>query len=260
MTLLDAKRYHSLAQFVRGVCLIFRIRITAYYCSFEPWGLLLINRCNPLSSQLPDFTMSLFCFGEREPKICDWKEVEEVLERSGKFAWTWCKNKGEPFRHTAIVLYFDDAPYFTINFHPEEGAKLSAAFSECKGMLRIERITENNLDSIHFYDILQTIALTKQEQKERAKLIVQGMLSVEMRNYNLFSNNCRSYVEKVVTVFQKEVDMNEVHSGDLLRSALVTLATFVIVGLSAYGAMVADGIEDPDDRIVEKNGPKSKEK
>ena len=170
------------------------------------------------------------------------RNIEQVFEwiyRSDKFGWSWSIEKSEPLRHTAISLYFDDVPQFTVNARAVDGSsKLAVVFTKVTPIISIEQPFQSD---VQYFPALQEFAINTKYGEQKAKECVLKLIEYEMDSYNLFINNCRDHVaETVEQVFgNRRYDVlhhiSQIRTGDLARTVLfifvaMTLALLFLAG------------------------------
>ena len=153
------------------------------------------------------------------------KEILHCIKISSDIELCWSENK-DIFKHTTIVLKFDEIPLFTIDYGPEGGYSDSSgsnvlplnpsaapsdkvlgaslqssavvgAFLIPGSDLRVNGIKFSEIGAVH------SIAKFLLNSFEREKIAIQLMMNIaeiKMGKYDVWENNCRDCVKKVIKI------------------------------------------------------------
>ena len=152
--------------------------------------------------------------------LTQYKQVFDFIQKNDIMEYSWYRRK-DLIKHTGIVVSFDGAQSFTLDFfadtfHPKSLAKIgtaavaigsTAVFSpfdkkigkvkQFVGSLKLKG--KMSLNQFSGYDIkvvgkLIELPLTTKEEKENAMNMFTYIAQLNLDDYQLMENNCRNHV------------------------------------------------------------------
>ena len=124
------------------------------------------------------------------------KDVSRKLQHSRTFSWCLYR-KRDIIRHVGIVIVFDGEPFCTVDFaveNPKDPSWLLA----CPSLVLIERAPRDFKSHVDCGSAIQFLRTDSEDGRQRAKGIIDKLVTPNQEYYALVFNNCRHNTEDVL--------------------------------------------------------------
>lgn len=124
------------------------------------------------------------------------KDVSRKLQHSRTFSWCLYR-KRDIIRHVGIVIVFDGEPFCTVDFaveNPKDPSWLLA----CPSLVLIERAPRDFKSHVDCGSAIQFLPTDSEDGRQRAKGIIDKLVTPNQKYYAVVFNNCRHNTEDVL--------------------------------------------------------------